>query len=177
MEQLIAKRYVKALMEALPAKEVQKAADTLAAVAEAFGDPKFAEIMASPEVKKEKREELVVSLLGEKTDKRLVNFVKTLGLHNRFGLIPEIALQLQKELQRRANRYEGVVESRKKLDDKLLKELEASLSKYADATIVLKQAQSERDGIRVTVEDLGLEASFSKDRVASDMIGHILKAL
>jgi len=177
MEQLIAKRYVKALMASMNDKEIEKASRAIASIAAAFEDEKFAGIMASPEVRKEKREELVVSLLGEKADKKLVNFLKVLGVHNRFALIPQIARQLEKELQHRANRYEGVVESAVEIDEKLLKELESSLSKYADASIVLKPVKSERDGIRVMVEDLGLEASFSKERVASDMISHILKAL
>ncbi len=84
---------------------------------------------------------------------------------------------MQKELQRRANKYEGIVESKKPIDKKLLSELESSLSKYVDATVVLRPVKSERDGIKVMIEDLGLEASFSKERVASDMITHILKAL
>ncbi|WP_456453035.1 F0F1 ATP synthase subunit delta [Hydrogenimonas sp.] len=177
MDQLIAKRYVKALIEALGDKKIEEAAKALAVVAKAFDDAKFAEIIISPEVKKEQREALVVSLLGEKADPKLVNFVKTLGIHNRFGLIPEISRLLAKELQRRANRYEGVVESNKSIDKKLLQELETSLSKYVDATVVLHPIKSDRDGIKVTIEDLGLEASFSKERVASDMINHILKAL
>ncbi|WP_353663053.1 F0F1 ATP synthase subunit delta [Hydrogenimonas sp. SS33] len=177
MKALIAKRYVKALIEALGEKKIGEAEEKLSAMAKAFEDPRFKEIIASPEVSKSQREEFLLSMLGEKADKNLVNFVKTLGIHNRFDLIPEIALLLQKEIQRRANRYEGVVESRKPLDKKLLSELESSLSKYVDATVVLHPVKSERDGIKVTVEDLGVEASFSKDRVASDMISHILKAL
>ncbi len=177
MESLIAKRYVKALVESLDEKGLEETSKKLQAIAEAFTDRKFAEIIASPEVSREQREKLLLEMLGEKPDAKLVNFVKTLGIHNRFGLIPEIARQLQKELQRRANRYEGVVESDKPLDKKLLGELESSLSKYVDATVVLRQVKSDREGIKVTVEDLGVEASFSKERVASDMIAHILKAL
>ena len=177
MDQLVAKRYVKALIEALGEKKIESAASSLATIAAAFDDPKFAEIIISPEVSKEERENLIVDLLGKKADTQLVNFVKTLGIHNRFGLIPEISKLLQKELQRRANRYEGVVESKKPIDKKLLGELESSLSKYVDATVVLHPVKSDRDGIKVMIEDLGLEASFSKERVASDMISHILKAL
>ncbi len=177
MENLVAKRYVKALIEAVGEKKVKEVADTLSKVAEAFEDPKLREILTSPEVSKAKREAFILSLLGKKADSKLVNFVKTLGIHNRFGLIPDVAEQLKKELQRRANRYEGVVESKKSLDKKLLTELEKSLSKYVDATIVLKQVKSDRDGIKVAIDDLGLEASFSKERVASEMIDHILKAL
>jgi len=177
MQQLIAKRYVKALLEAIGNRNIEKIAKTLNDLAAAFDDPKFQQIMHSPQVGNAQREALLLELIGTKADKKMVNFIKTLGLHNRFTLIPQIAEQLQKEIQRKGNRYEGIVESPKPVDKKLLSELSKSLSQYAGATVVLRAVKSDRDGVRVKVEDLGLEASFSKDRVASDMITHILKAL
>ncbi|WP_456322687.1 F0F1 ATP synthase subunit delta [Hydrogenimonas sp.] len=177
MNQLVAKRYVKALIESLGEKNIKAAQRSLAKIAKIFEDEKFAELMISPEVKKNQKEQLIIELLGKKADPKLVNFVKTLGIHNRFGLIPEIATLLQKEIERMENRYEGVVESKKPLDQKQLKELEKSLSRYVNAKVILRHTKSDRDGIKVMVEDLGIEASFSKERVASDMINHILKAL
>ena len=177
MQELVAKRYVKALFSVMDGKSVKAAAETLQLLADAFSDDKVRRILTSPEVKKAAKEELMVSLLGKKADKRLVNFIKTLGLHNRYNLIPEIARQLGKELQHREGKYEGVVESRKALDKKLLGELEKSLSQYTKSKVVLKSVKSDIDGIRVSIDDLGLEASFSKERIASDMISHILKAL
>ena len=177
MKQLIAKRYVKALLSALDEKEIEAAAKKLSAIAEAFNDNKFYEIIVSPEVKKDKREALILDLIGEDRDEKLVNFIKTLGIHNRFSLIPEIAILIQKELQRRANRYEGIVESMNKVDQADLKELEDALSKYVNATVILHPVKSDYNGIKVVVEDLGIEATYSKDRIASDMINHILKAL
>ncbi len=177
MDMLVAKRYVKALIEAIGEKKVATATKSLERVAEAFKDSKFAELMISPEVKKNQKEELVLTLLGEKVDPKISNFIKVLNIHGRLGLIPEIVHLLQKELQRRSNRFEGVVESGVRLDKTELSELEKSLSKYVDATVVLKQKKSSGEGIKVVIEDLGLEASFSKERVASDMINHILKAL
>jgi len=177
MKQLIAKRYVKALLSALDEKGIEAAAKKLSAIAEAFNDKKFSEIIVSPEVKKDKREALILDIIGKDSDKKLINFIKTLSIHNRFSLIPEIATLMQKELQRRANRYEGVVESMQEVDQADLKELEKALSKYVDATIVLQPVKSDYNGIKVVVEDLGIEATYSKDRIASDMINHILKAL
>jgi len=177
MDQLIAKRYVKALIASVGEKKIKAVTEIVAGVAKAFEDEKFAELMISPEIKKEQKESLIIELLGKKPDAKLVNFVKTLGIHNRFDLIPEIVVLLQKEIKRRENRYEGVVESRKPLDEKQLKELEASLSRYVDAKVALHHVKSDREGIKVMVEDLGIEASFSKERIASDMIDHILKAL
>ena len=177
MEMLIAKRYVKALIEAVGDKKVTAATKSLEAISKAFEDKKFAELMVSPEVKRSQKEELVLAIAGDKCDPKIANFIKVLNLHGRLGLIPEIVNLLQKELQRRAKRYAGVVQSSVRLDKKLLGELESSLSKYVNAKVALRQVKSKSEGIKVVIDDLGLEASFSKDRVASDMINHILKAL
>jgi len=177
MKQLIAKRYVKALLGALDEGEIEVVAQKLNGLAEAFNDRKFFEVIASPEIKKDKREALILDAVGNDSNKKLSNFIKTLGIHNRFDLIPDIATLIQKELQRRTNRYEGIVESMQEVEQEDLKELEGALSKYVDATVVLQPIKSDYNGIKVVVEDLGIEATYSKDRVVSDMINHILKAL
>jgi len=177
MKELIAKRYVKALLNALDEKGIEAAAQKLESLSEAFKDKKFNEIIVSPEVKKDKREAFILDIIGRDSDQKLINFIKTLGIHNRFSLIPEIANLVNKELQRRSNRYDGVVESINEIEKKDLEELEKALSKYVDATVVLHPVKSDYNGIKVVVEDLGIEATYSKDRIASDIINHILKAL
>ncbi len=177
MDTLIAKRYVKALIEAVGEKRIVEVTESLENIAKAFEDVKFARLMISPEIKKSQKEELVLAIIGKKSDRKLINFIKVLNVHGRLGLIPQIVHLLQKELQKRANRYEGVVESSVKLYKKQITELQNALSKYVNATVVLHQVKSKEKGVKVVIEDLGLEASFSKERVASDMITHILKAL
>ena len=52
-----------------------------------------------------------------------------------------------------------------------------SLKKYTGSTIKLTQTQSEVEGIRVAVEDLGIEVNFSKQRVKEQLIDFITKSL
>ncbi len=92
-------------------------------------------------------------------------------------LIPTIAKTLNQELQRESNRYEGVVTSRNILSGNELRELECSLQDYTGSTIKLVQKQSDLDGIKVTVEDLGIEVNFSKVRVKAQLIDFITKSL
>jgi F-type H+-transporting ATPase subunit delta len=92
-------------------------------------------------------------------------------------LIPTIAKTLNQELQRESNRYEGVVTSRNILSGNELRELECSLQDYTGSTIKLVQKQSDLDGIKVTVEDLGIEVNFSKARVKAQLIDFITKSL
>jgi len=177
MKEIVAKRYVKALLDILDDKEIEVVASRLESLSEAFKDKKFNEIIISPEVKKDKKEAFILDIVGRDSDKRLINFIRVLGIHNRFYLIPEIANLIKKELQRRSNCYDGIVESSNEIKKEDLQKLQNALSKYIDATVVLHPKKSDYNGIKVLVEDLGIEATYSKDRIVSDIINHILKAL
>ncbi|NPA50313.1 MAG: F0F1 ATP synthase subunit delta, partial [Epsilonproteobacteria bacterium] len=51
------------------------------------------------------------------------------------------------------------------------------LSKYSNATIKLIPKESDYDGVRVEVEDLGIELNFSKSRVKEALIQFIEEAI
>jgi F-type H+-transporting ATPase subunit delta len=55
--------------------------------------------------------------------------------------------------------------------------LQNSLKTYTGSTIKLTQTQSDVEGIRVPVEDLGIEVNFSKQRVKEQLIDFITKSL
>lgn len=63
------------------------------------------------------------------------------------------------------------------LDDAALTDLEATLQTYTGATIKLTQEKSDLDGLRVSVDDLGIEVNFSKQRVKEQLIDFIKKSL
>lgn len=177
MNSLHAKRYAKGLVAATGADKLEstlQAVDTLAAV---FEGEKVSMLVCSPETKEADKIELFVSLLGKKPDAKMVNFIKTLSLHKRLYLIPQIASILSQELQKSKNEYQGVIFSSATLDSKEVSKLEKALGKYAGATIKLTARKADHEGIKISIEDLGLEASFSKDKLASGMIEHIIKAV
>jgi len=55
--------------------------------------------------------------------------------------------------------------------------LESSLKSYTGSTIKLTHKKSDLDGIKVTVDDLGIEVNFSKERVKEQLIDFITKSL
>ena len=113
----------------------------------------------------------------DKDDTVLTNFIKLLGEKKRLELIPSITKVLNAEIQKETNVYEGVLKSSKKLDDKKIQTLEKTLSNYTGATIKLNQEKSDLDGLRVSVDDLGIEVNFSKERVKEQLIDFIKKSL
>ena len=55
--------------------------------------------------------------------------------------------------------------------------MEKTLKKYTGSTIKLTQEKTDLDGLRVSVDDLGIEVNFSKQRVKEQLIDFIKKSL
>ncbi len=176
MEELIARRYVNALIQVASTEEQITYAQVLNSIASLFEDSTVKERLTSPLISGEAKTSFILEALKD-ADARLVNFIKILGENGRLDLIPTIAKSLNKELQKESNAYEGIVTSSNKLGDAELEDLQNSLKKYTGSTISLRQEQSDIDGIKVTVEDLGIEVNFSKQRVKEQLIDFITKSL
>lgn len=175
MEELIAKRYAKALSSV--SKDVASIAEVLNVLTEAIGAEEIKSALTSPIIASEKKTEMILSTLGDKADSTLVNFIKILGENKRLDLIPAIAKVLNADLQKESNQYEGVLKSKELLGEDELGKLEKTLKKYTGSKIKLTQEKTDLDGLRVSVDDLGIEVNFSKERVKEQLIDFIKKSL
>jgi len=175
MEELIAKRYVTALTSV--SKDVKGIAESLNMLANIVGTKEVKDSLTSPIVDADKKTDMILATLGDKADKVLVNFIKVLGENKRLDLIPAIAKVLNAELQKESNEYEGVLKSSNKLSKQDIEKLENTLKKYTGSTIKLTQEKTDLDGVRVSVDDLGIEVNFSKQRVKEQLIDFIKKSL
>jgi len=175
MEELIAKRYATALSSV--SKDIKGVSAVLNVLTEAVSSEEVRTALTSPIVPAEKKTEMILSALGNDADATLVNFIKILGENKRLDLIPAIAKVLNADLQKESNKYEGVLKSSKKLEKEELNKLEKTLEKYTGSTIKLKQEKTDLDGLRVSVDDLGIEVNFSKQRVKEQLIDFIKKSL
>jgi len=175
MEELIAKRYAKALSSV--SKDIKGISAILNVLTEAINVDEVKTALTSPLISDEKKTEMILSTLGKDVDATLVNFIKILGENKRLDLIPAIAKVLNAELQKESNEYEGVLKSSNELSKDELSKLEASLQKYTGSTIKLTQEKTDLDGLRVSVDDLGIEVNFSKQRVKEQLIDFIKKSL
>jgi len=175
MEELIAKRYAAALSSAC--KDVTSVSKILNVLTEAIGNDEVMAALTSPIVSAEKKTEMILEALGDEADAALTNFIRILGENKRLALIPAIAKVLNAELQKASNKYEGVVKSGKKLGKEELERLEETLAGYTGSKIKLKQEKTDLEGLRVSVDDLGIEVNFSKQRVKEQLIDFIKKSL
>jgi F-type H+-transporting ATPase subunit delta len=177
MEELIAKRYIKALKSDFDLETVQNFSSVFDALADSFKDDKFVSIIVNPEVSaKDKSEILLEAVRPAKSDK-VNNLIKLLVENKRVSIIPAIAKELKKDIAKTTKTYEGVIYSDSDIDTKVIDELGRGLSKKFDSTITFSFVKNDFNGIKVEVEGLGIEINFSKDRIDSQIIDHIIKAI
>jgi F-type H+-transporting ATPase subunit delta len=101
------------------------------------GQPRFAELMASPKLGASDRDRVLVALFGGKVAPTVVNFLRVLNRHGRISLLAAIAAAARAEWDRKQGRRPVTVRSAVSLDDGQKKALESKLSNLIGATPVL----------------------------------------
>ena len=177
MEELVAKRYTKALNESLGSDALENTHALFSAIKTSFDNDTFVNIMQNPDVPNNDKESILLDAVKNAKSDKINNFIKLLVEHKRIMVIPAIAEELRKTIANEKNSYDGFIYSDAQMDEASLQGIAAGLEKKLDAKINLTFVKTDIDGIKVEVTDLGLEINFSKSRLASQIIDHILKAI
>ncbi len=177
MAGLIAKRYVKALAATLDQASLANAKTLFEALAAAFGTKAFTDLINDPEIGTEKKVAFLLSVVESAGSPEVNNLIRLLAEHRRLPIIPAIAEELRLMLAATEKTYEGKVYSSDAVAPETLAALGSDLGKKMDATITLTYVASDYDGIKVEVEDLGVEVGLSKSRINAQLVEHILKAI
>ena len=177
MEELIAKRYLKAIKQRSSAQAIEDIALIFSVLAKAFDNEKFNQIISNPDVSKDQKSEILLTAVKSAGYKDVENLIKLLAQNNRISIIPALAEVMRKDIAKTSKNYSGVVYSNSDIDAKVINGLGDGLGKRFNSNIVLKFIKNDFTGIKVDVEDLGVEISFSKARINSQMIEHIIKAI
>lgn len=177
MEELIAKKYIKAIKIGSDIESMENIYLIFSTLAESFENAKFDQIVNNPNVTKNEKLEILLAAVKSVKSKEIDNFIKLLVEHNRINVIPAIAQVMRKDLAVLTKTYTGSVYSDSTITKKVIADLSTGLSKKFDSTITLEFVKSDFDGIKVDVEDLGIEINFSKTRINSQIIEHIVKAI
>ena len=175
MEEIIAKKYAQALIKTYDNATLKKLTEVLCEACKAFEVEKFRDIIHSPYVSKAKKKDLLLSLLDNQ--KEFANFVDLLIQNARIEIMPFIAEILQKHLRSLQNQHKAILYANKNLDSGTIDSIAKSLSHRLGAKLSIEQSQAKIDGIRLVVEDLGVEISFLKKKFFDDLQSHILKAI
>lgn len=165
MVDLIAKRYIAALKQDAKAKDLQAIADIFAEIALSFENESFTNIINNPSVKTEDKTNILLDAVKSAKSDTLNNLIKLLSEHKRLNIIPAIATELKKDLAKTKKSFTGIVYSDEKMTAKVIKDLSTGLGAKYDSKITLEFVQNDFNGIKVDVEDLGIEINFSKTRI------------
>jgi len=176
MVELVAKRYVKALMSGRDSAGISAICEELKQVASAFCDDKFISILATTDINSNQKVELLLSFV-ENPSSDFTNLIKLLGEKKRLDIIPNLINSLEKELAVLNNSYTGVVYTNKELSTADMEKFTSQFASKFNVTLELAQNVCDYDGIKVDIDGLGVEVGFSKERLKSQMIEHILKAV
>lgn len=171
---IIAKKYTQALMDS--GSDLDEALNVLKGFSLALRDKKIIDIIASPFLSKTQKEQFLLESVGQ-VDAKLHNFFRLLAEADRILLIPYISNELEKRLLARKKEYAAILTTKEELDSATLEKIQSALANKLGVKLSIKQKLSGAEGIKLSVEDLGIEVSFSKERFSSDLKHHILKAL
>lgn len=176
MSNLVAKRYVKALLIDQDINGALAIHKNIKEISSAYSDDKFLSIISSTEISSDEKIKLMNSFMTTSSDS-IGNLLKLLDSNKRLNIIPNIANELQKEISSMTNNYEGIVYTNIELSAVELTSMNEQFAKKFDISLALTQNICDYDGIKVDIEGLGVEISFSKERLRTQMIEHILKAV
>ncbi len=177
MEELIAKKYIKALSAGSDVASMQNISEIFSTLANSFSEEKFVSILGNPHVSVSDKSSILLDAVKSAKSDKINNFIKLLVEHKRINIIPAIAKELQKDIAKSTKTYTGLIYSNSDIDANVVTELSNGLSKKFDSTITLSAVKNDFNGIKVEVTDLGIEINLSKDRIDSQIIEHIIKAI
>ncbi|MGP1485250.1 MAG: F0F1 ATP synthase subunit delta [Campylobacter sp.] len=176
MKDLVAKRYVKALLADLNSDEFNLFLSNLKEISSAFSSDKFINIINSPTINNKEKIDFILSLVGE-DNKKFVNFIRLLGDSKRLDILPNVADELLIQKSKVDNVYYGKIYASQSITASEIANLERSFSNKFGAKVVLELAQGNYNGIKIELDNLGVEVSFSIDRLKTQMSEYILKAI
>jgi len=177
MSELVAKRYIKALKSEMDDKALSIVCEIFSELALSFKNEKFVNVMSNPSINSSDKTNILLDAVKSAKSEHVNNFIKLLGENKRFDVIPSLAKALKKDIAQSTKTYIGVVYSDSDIDAKVIKNLGDGLGKKYDSKITLDFVKNEFDGVKVDVEDLGIEINFSKSRIDDQIIEHIVKAI
>jgi F-type H+-transporting ATPase subunit delta len=176
MIELVAKRYVKALMLDKSKSDLELVYNELKEIASAFNNDKFLLIIKSTDVNSDKKIELILSFIVNCSD-TTSNLVKLLAENKRLNIIPYIVSDLNGKLAVLNNTYNGIIYTNDKLSDQDVDKLTNQFANKFSVALTLTQNICDYNGIKVDIDGLGVEIAFSKSRLKTQMINHIIKAI
>lgn len=172
----IAKRYLKAILKSWKTEDLDGLLKELEKIACATKNDKFSDLMHSPYVSFQDKQQLLLALIESK-DKKVSNLLSLLLENKRLEVIPYLCEELKGFISQTHNFYKGVVYAKEKMNDAEVLKIRDSLAKRLNIGLELICQETHKDEIALVIDGLDVEISFSNERFLNDLKSHILKAI
>lgn len=176
MNDIIAKKYVKAILTDFEGNQLEELIAGLKSLALAFFIPKLKLILNNPEMNFKEKADFLYSLCDIE-NKKFHNLLLLLGYNDKLEALPKIYEELIYQKAVIDNSFLGLISGNFDLSEEKKKSLEEKFSNKFNAKIKFDFEKNNYDGIKVELDDLGYEVNFSIGRLEDQMSDHILKAL
>ncbi|PPB66663.1 F0F1 ATP synthase subunit delta [Campylobacter hyointestinalis] len=176
MKEVIAKKYVRALIASLEASEFDKMNESLAVLGVVSGFPRLKVILDSPDISSKSKSDFIFSLV-ENGSEKLKKFINLLGENKRLDVLPDIAKEFAYQKSVKDNEFTGLISGNFEFSKAEKEQLEQSFSKKFGSKISFETIKNDYNGVKIELDSLGLEVSFSIDRLKAQMSEYILKAI
>lgn len=179
MVEIIAKKYSKAIVEDIGFAELESFLKNFKKLAEPFYVKEFLDIVNSPCISKDEKQDFLLQFADKKYTnfEKIKNFVRLLAENNRLNVIPSICELLQTNIDEQNNSYIGILYLNKEADSVSIDKIKKNLSERLNIDLDIQQRIVDIEGIKLTIEDLDVEVSFSKEYFLNELKSHILKAI
>jgi F-type H+-transporting ATPase subunit delta len=124
-------------------------------------NPKFAAILASPQVPAAEKDRILGELLGGRASEVVLNFLRVLNRHGRLGLIAAVADEVRRQADLKSGRVAVRVRAAAPLDEGQLEALRQKVARLTPGTPVLHVETDPAliGGLVVQIGDVVLDAS------------------
>lgn len=177
MKDQIAKRYTDALVDGMSTDDIVALQEIFASLTTTLEDDKIKAVFSSPYMNDAQREEILLKAVASAKSDKVNNIIKLLVEKRRVDVFGAIADSLALIVAKQNKAYAGTIFANSDIQKETLKKFSDNIGKKVDANISFESVKDDYNGVKVAVDDLGIEVSFSKSNVRNQMIQHILKSI
>ena len=178
MTNIVARKYVNALVKIYSERELELVRESLEKIVSAMSIQKLRFILVSKEVSHAKKVELLVEI-SENTDSKFSNFIRLLVDKQKIDYVASMSEELRKYLASRKGSVSGLITASFDVSPEVKSTLEKSLSHRLGKSVELDvdtHSGHGFNGIRVDLDDISVEVEIEKTKLKDSIIEHILKS-
>ena len=177
MKDQIAKRYTDALVDGMSTDDLISLQEIFSSLSDVLEDEKVKSIFFSPYMDDETRQEMLLKAVASAKSDKVNNIINLLVEKRRVDVCGAIADSLSIMVAQQTKTYEGKVYANTSIKKANLTKFGKNIGNKVGANVSFESVKDDYNGVKVAVDGLGIEVSFSKSNVRSQMIQHILKSI